>query len=164
MTFQLKSILVPVAVGSADDVVVAEHLVDAACELAKLQGAKITLVYVDAPRMALVPLDTGGASPAAYQAMAEVWEANRGAAIANLERLRTRVNEAKVPVAIDVVEPTEGPGETIAEIARERNVDLVALASHGRRGIKRLFLGSVAERVAHLADAPVLILRTADLH
>ena len=50
-------------------------------------------------------------------------------------------------------------GTEIAELAKERNVNLVVVPSHGRRGFKRMVLGSVAERIARLAPCPVLIVK-----
>ena len=51
------------------------------------------------------------------------------------------------------------PGSEIAEYAREVGADLIVLTSHGRTGIKRLLIGSVAERVIRLAHCPLLVLR-----
>ena len=51
------------------------------------------------------------------------------------------------------------PGYQITDYAREIGADLIVLPSHGRTGIKRLLLGSVAERVVRLAHCPVLVLR-----
>jgi nucleotide-binding universal stress UspA family protein len=51
------------------------------------------------------------------------------------------------------------PGSEIAEYAREIGADLIVLTSHGRTGIKRLLIGSVAERVIRLAHCPLLVLR-----
>jgi nucleotide-binding universal stress UspA family protein len=51
------------------------------------------------------------------------------------------------------------PAENIAQLAAEQNADLVVVGSHGHRGILRLLLGSVAERVARLARCPVWIVR-----
>jgi nucleotide-binding universal stress UspA family protein len=48
------------------------------------------------------------------------------------------------------------PDEAIVEAARERNVDLIVVGTHGRRGAARLFLGSVAARVTATAPCPVL--------
>jgi len=49
--------------------------------------------------------------------------------------------------------------ESIAEYATKNEVDLIIIASHGRSGISRWVLGSVAERIAHITCAPVLIVR-----
>ena len=51
------------------------------------------------------------------------------------------------------------PGHVIIEVARDRKVDLIAMATHGRTGLARLTLGSVAERVVRTAGVPVLSLR-----
>lgn len=51
------------------------------------------------------------------------------------------------------------PGLEITDYAGEIGADLIALPSHGRTGIKRVLLGSVAERVCRLAHCPVLVLK-----
>lgn len=51
------------------------------------------------------------------------------------------------------------PGHEITDYAQELAADLIALPSQGRRGISRLLLGSVAERVVRLAHCPVLVLK-----
>lgn len=48
---------------------------------------------------------------------------------------------------------------SILGFAREHDVDLIVMASHGRRGIRRMLLGSVAEEVVRLADVPVMVIR-----
>jgi nucleotide-binding universal stress UspA family protein len=52
------------------------------------------------------------------------------------------------------------PGHEIANYAQQIGADLIITPSHGRTGIKRVLLGSVAERVVRLAHCPVLVLRT----
>ena len=51
------------------------------------------------------------------------------------------------------------PGRKIAEVAHLKHAKLVVMPSHGRTGVKRLWLGSVAERVVRLSHCPVLVLR-----
>lgn len=51
------------------------------------------------------------------------------------------------------------PGHEIAAYAKESEADLIVLHSHGRTGLKRMLIGSVAERVVRLAHCPVLVLR-----
>jgi len=51
------------------------------------------------------------------------------------------------------------PGHEIAHYAKEIPADLIVLPSHGRRGLTRLLLGSVTDRVVHLAHCPVLVLK-----
>ncbi len=51
------------------------------------------------------------------------------------------------------------PGNEIASFAEENDMELIVMPSHGRTGLKRLLIGSVAERVLRLAHCPVLVLR-----
>jgi nucleotide-binding universal stress UspA family protein len=46
--------------------------------------------------------------------------------------------------------------DRIIEAARERDVDMIVMGTHGRRGVPRWFLGSVAEKVVRLSPVPVL--------
>jgi nucleotide-binding universal stress UspA family protein len=52
--------------------------------------------------------------------------------------------------------------ETILEVAEECGADLIAMASHGYRGLTRLLHGSVAAELLHRASLPLLILRTSE--
>ena len=51
------------------------------------------------------------------------------------------------------------PAEGIIEAAKERGCDLIVVASHGRRGISRVLLGSQATKVVTLSPIPVLVCR-----
>jgi nucleotide-binding universal stress UspA family protein len=53
-------------------------------------------------------------------------------------------------------------GESIAAYAAEQRVDIIVMATHGRGGINRAWLGSVAESVVHAGPAPVLLVRPAE--
>ncbi|WP_129116486.1 universal stress protein [Halegenticoccus tardaugens] len=55
-----------------------------------------------------------------------------------------------------------GPHRTILDYVDEYGVDLVVMATHGRRGLERYLLGSVTERVVRTSPAPVLTVRTAE--
>ena len=75
--------------------------------------------------------------------------------------LKQVVNKSKygnVSIKSEVI--TGKTAETIADYATQNEVDLIIIASHGRSGISRWVLGSVAERIAHITCAPVLIVRT----
>jgi nucleotide-binding universal stress UspA family protein len=54
------------------------------------------------------------------------------------------------------------PGMEIADYAKDQDADLIVIPSHGYHGIKRMFLGSVAERVIRHAECSVLVLRRSD--
>jgi nucleotide-binding universal stress UspA family protein len=51
------------------------------------------------------------------------------------------------------------PAAEIARLAQEGSFDLVVVATHGRRGVKRVLLGSVAERIVRDAPCTVLVVR-----
>jgi nucleotide-binding universal stress UspA family protein len=56
----------------------------------------------------------------------------------------------------------EGLGEAAATAARQWDADLIVVGTHGRRGARRLFLGSGAEQVVRQAPVPVLVIRGDD--
>ncbi len=51
------------------------------------------------------------------------------------------------------------PAEEIIRTAKERGADLIVIATHGRTGLKHLFMGSTAERVIRHVHCPVLVVR-----
>jgi len=62
--------------------------------------------------------------------------------------------------AVGMISPMcPDPAEAIVEYARRAAVDVIVIGTHGRRGMSRLFLGSVAERVVRTAPCPVLTIR-----
>ncbi|KAB1189006.1 MULTISPECIES: universal stress protein [Haloferax] len=67
---------------------------------------------------------------------------------------------AELAAARDVPVETEIrvglPAETIVDYSDERNADLVVMGTHGTSGLERYLIGSVAERVVRLSDAPVM--------
>lgn len=75
------------------------------------------------------------------------------------QALRERLSDAKYEeLRIEVIH--DDPPHGIAEFAQQTKADLIIMPSHGRTGLKRLLIGSVAERVVRLAHCPVLVLRT----
>lgn len=74
------------------------------------------------------------------------------------DKIRERLTDEKYRnVHIEVV--VGDAGQEIAKYAQLRHVGLIVMPSHGRSGLQRLFIGSVAERVTRLSHCPVLILR-----
>jgi nucleotide-binding universal stress UspA family protein len=72
--------------------------------------------------------------------------------------------ECPAPVGVElkvhVIDAPAGKVSTrICELAKETGADLIALASHGRSGLGRMLLGSVAENVLRHAEVPVLVVR-----
>ena len=89
-----------------------------------------------------------------------VWEVvdDEGRRQHALEALTERFSE--VPYrGVDVQVDFGDPGQRIADFAKKVDAELIVLPSHGRTGLARLLIGSVAERVVRLAHCPVLVLR-----
>ena len=54
------------------------------------------------------------------------------------------------------------PANAIRKVAEEHDVDLIVIGSHGRRGLDRIMVGSVSEKVSRSAHCPVLVVNTSD--
>ena len=54
-----------------------------------------------------------------------------------------------------------GPAGAIVDFARQAGADLIVIGSHGRTGLSRLLMGSIAEQVVRNATCPVLTIKTA---
>jgi nucleotide-binding universal stress UspA family protein len=54
----------------------------------------------------------------------------------------------------------EGPAPAILAYARRHDVDLIAMSTHGHGGLRRLVLGSVADKVLRGANVPILLYRS----
>jgi nucleotide-binding universal stress UspA family protein len=76
---------------------------------------------------------------------------------AAVEAIRTMAADAGVPIETAVLEGS--PSREIVRYAEEQAVDLIVMGTHGRGGIDRLLLGSVAERVVRASEVPVLTVR-----
>lgn len=70
-----------------------------------------------------------------------------------------RADADRQGTACETIHANDFPAEAILATAKDKNCDLIVMASHGRRGISRLLLGSQAVRVVTLSTVPVLISR-----
>jgi nucleotide-binding universal stress UspA family protein len=121
----------------------AEHAVATASELATKFDAKLTLVHAYA-------MPTTIYDERAYWPTAEIIKNAEIALAGALAKTRERA-----PAAESVLVRGDAR-EGILAVARERKADLVVMGTHGRRGLPRMFLGSVAERVVQVSPVPVL--------
>jgi len=76
------------------------------------------------------------------------------AAAAELERILADLQEAGV--GVEYVVRHGPPDHVIADVARENDADLIVMGTHGRTGMRRVLMGSVAEHVVRVAPCPVL--------
>jgi len=77
-----------------------------------------------------------------------------------LERTAASLRSLGMPVR-SLVEGSR-PATAILDVAEREQVDLIMLATHGRGGMDRLMLGSVADRVVHHSRCPVLLIPARD--
>jgi nucleotide-binding universal stress UspA family protein len=74
------------------------------------------------------------------------------------EAIRQRLSDPKYQ-EVDIDIEFGDPGYRIADFAQQIGAELVVTPSHGRSGLERILLGSVAERIIRLSHCPVLVLR-----
>jgi nucleotide-binding universal stress UspA family protein len=121
-----------------------EEAVAPAVDLARATGARVALLEVVTRHSALVRLlhpaeRTAGSAERALRAVAE------------------RIPPELGPVETRVLEHASAPGGILAEA--RGGADVVVMATHGRGGLRRMLLGSVAETVVRSAPVPVLVFR-----
>ena len=145
-----KHILIP-----TDGSPVSAKAVKAGIALAKQTGAKVTGYYAVEP----VPVRLYGEGYVADRQMVAEFE-RRARAMAKKQVDTVARAAAKAGVRCDtLVETARTPYEGIIEAARKRRCDLILMASHGYRGLMRLTLGSVTDKVIQLSKTPVLVYR-----
>jgi nucleotide-binding universal stress UspA family protein len=130
---------------------------DAGLALAAALGARATVVTVTEPWQDPLPGDPSGLALAF-----ELREQQRQRHAQEAERIladaRRRGDAAGVAVeGVHVADRL--PDEAILETAQARGADLVVMASHGHRGLRRLLLGSQAQSVVSRSEVPVLVVR-----
>lgn len=74
-----------------------------------------------------------------------------------LSRIAGRFSHYGAEIKCEVLEGRIA--ETLANYAEKNDVDLLLIATHGRSGVNRWLMGSVADRVLHYSDVPVLMVR-----
>lgn len=120
------------------------EVIDYARELAEVHDAEIHGLYV---------VDTGGYATlpveSTWNNVTEILEEEGQLALEEIGKLADSI---PVETTIEKGEPSS----EIVEYARDHNCDTIVMGTHGRGGIDRLLLGSVAERVVRAAPIPVM--------
>jgi nucleotide-binding universal stress UspA family protein len=143
-----KQMLVPVD-GSA----AASEGLDEAIELARHLQARIRLLHIVEP-VVMIPVEgmTG--------AVDQLIEGVRTAGVELLNDCEQKVAKAGVAVEQELIETFgSSAGECIVNKAKETNSDLIVCGTHGRRGVRRLLMGSDAEYISRRSPVPVLLVR-----
>jgi nucleotide-binding universal stress UspA family protein len=143
-----KRILLP-----TDGTELCERAVRHGISLAKLAKAKVVGVTVTQPLhtallSSLIPKDLAGVIQGETAKMAD-------AKLATVQRLA----EAEGVEFENVRQSSDGPWEAIIQTAKDKQCDLIVMASHGRRGLPAVVLGSQTQRVLTHSSIPVLVVR-----
>jgi nucleotide-binding universal stress UspA family protein len=144
------NILVPV-----DGSRLSDKAVKHAVMLARAGGGKLLLLHVVAPYQMPVYAE-GMRVPSLPRETALKASAKRAGRV--LDAAEKRAAAAKVPAG-RAWAISGSPHHAIAEIAGRRGCDLIVMASHGRRGLTRLLLGSETQAVLARVKVPVLVVR-----
>jgi nucleotide-binding universal stress UspA family protein len=133
------------------------HAFETAVALARDHGAELLPLYVvDVP---LIGAEAPGYDPSIVRdALLEEGAHLNADALAKM----TRAEVAGAPRVVETGPFGDDIAHCIARVARESGADLVVMGTRGRRGFRRLMLGSVAERFVRIADLPVLLIPAAD--
>lgn len=142
---------------STDGSDVAQKGVDHGLSLAKSLGAKVTIVTVT-ERFPIYAGASGAGWVPGPNEMAEYETGQKRAAESVLGEAKAAAD--KLGVDADTLHvPDAQPAEAIIATAKERNCSLIAMSSHGRRGLGRLLLGSQTSEVLSHSPVPVLVVR-----
>ena len=124
-----------------------------AVELARANRGQLLVLHVMTPPALGMPGE-GYVSPALYESLET---SARAQARKRLDAIVARARKGGARTTGLLLEGV--PHEVIARAARSRKVDLLVIGTHGRSGLAKLFLGSVATRLVSMAPRPVLTVR-----
>jgi nucleotide-binding universal stress UspA family protein len=143
-----------------DGSLLAESVLPYVEALAEKFGSRVTLLRATTPAATIAIQEAAGdVGPLIVPALDpnKLAEDERKEADAYLAQVARRFETRGV--AVDLAGPESPSDEAILEAATSLGVDLIAMTTHGRGGLERLVLGSVAEAVLHRAPCPLLLVR-----
>jgi len=148
----INNILVP-----TDCSEVSQYALKYAIQFSKKFDAKLTLLMVTVSEPLTILNDYGYFSPELHQKL--IVESDRRAR-SDLEDFWKL--EADASVLVELVNLKGDPFTEIVRYAAENHIDLIIMGTHGRTGLKHMFMGSVAEKVVRYSPQPVLTVKHKD--
>ncbi|MFZ0632543.1 MAG: universal stress protein [Acidobacteriaceae bacterium] len=145
LPFNQRLFAVPDRILVATDLADLDYLIPHATAQARACGGSLTLVHVIPPGQA-IPLD---ASAIPYLDVADM----KKEALEILETAALKIRDSGIPCDTAVVQGY--PKEQLVALARETHAGRVIAGTHGRRNLKRFFLGSVAHEILRTAEVPI---------
>jgi nucleotide-binding universal stress UspA family protein len=139
---------------ATDGSTASEHAAQMAVNLARAHGSQLTVVY------AIDPYPFMGGGDMNTIGFSSYMDSGRSAALKAFAHVRhlAGVGGAVVPVQTQLIEKAD-VYKGILETAEAEHSNLIMVGSHGRGGIEKLFLGSVAAKVVAHSKRPVLVIR-----
>jgi nucleotide-binding universal stress UspA family protein len=116
-------------------------------EYARANGSKVTLIHISDPRAFIPP-------QAVLEPETAISAPEHEAALEKLRDQHLKGLDVQIAVLSD-----HAPARAICDYAEAHDTDLIVLGSHGRGGMERWLIGSVAERVVRHAAANVYVVR-----
>jgi nucleotide-binding universal stress UspA family protein len=124
-----------------------------AVAMAKADRAQLIIAHVMTPPSLAIPGE-GYVSPRLYEDLETSARAQAQKRLAAVMAKARKAGVRATPLLLEGV-----PHERIARAARARKADLLVIGTHGRTGLAKFFLGSVASRLVASASCPVLTVR-----
>ena len=141
---------------STDGSKLSEKAIRTACALASSIGAKVTGLFVVPPYVP--PVYSEGMIHARAMSKSKYRASCRRAGREALAAVEVESQAARVPFGSAIL-AAETPWEGIVHAAKSKKCDLIVMASHGRRGLAGLLLGSETTKVLTHSKIPVLVCR-----
>lgn len=145
----------------------AEQIIEPAATLAAATKAEVTLLRVvqqfTPDNYASGRGRVSGIRPALLKQLQEVDSKERAQAEDYLGQVAEQLRSRSLNIATQIVSDAR-PASAILDVISAHGADLIALATQGRGGLKRLLMGSVADKVLRGAPAPVLVYRPVGEH
>jgi nucleotide-binding universal stress UspA family protein len=150
----------------------AERVLPYVQALASKLGSRVTLLRATTPAIDLIPPGAAGMPVGDLPAYGRVppelaadqielaLDAETKAAAAYLTGVAERMREAGVEAQVDY--PNDRASDAILTRAAQLGADLIAMTTHGRSGLARALLGSVADEVVRRSQCPVLLVRVTE--
>jgi universal stress protein A len=126
---------------------------DEAVNLAKQNNAELWVVHVIEPVTPYVTAEDYGSA----ELYMRLEDATKKDAQSSMDKLTQKLRRLKVNVKSLLLKGSTS--DQIVRAAKNRKADMIVIGTHGRTGLSKLFMGSVAGKVVSLAQCPVLTVR-----
>lgn len=152
MNTQWKRILIPTDFSEHS-----EKAALLAIDMAKRYQAEVRVLHI----IDVQPITMYGAVPvwSVEEIEPQLLEVAKKSMVDLVEKLQRELGN-KQKITSNVISTTSSVAQAVCDDAKENHMDAIIIATHGRTGLNRLLIGSVAEQVVRHADCPVVVVPT----